>query len=341
MKRDYKIWAVILGIVIAGAGITTFTHSYVSGRSSNTAAYESAAPTEAAPREGLAPAGGRAAEGAADQAAEAAAEEIDSGIDSGAAAGQGAASVLEAAEAGTAELTASDGPPEALSEEGKADAEAEAESASAGIPEAAADEESDGPSLSEGSGYDKEAAVSKRAGTAGTSQAAALAERYPESAQSDAQTQGTASVMARSGAAAPEMADVSPGMEEGVTVTADYREKLAEYQERLAELDEQIERMRSSETDNTVHSVKSAAQTEQRIWERELDSVYTLLIGSLDEESGRALRAEQQKWIISRDQKAQEASKKNSGSSMESVEYIASIAASTRERVYALVEAYR
>lgn len=121
----------------------------------------------------------------------------------------------------------------------------------------------------------------------------------------------------------------------------DYRACLAGYLERLAEVDSRIERMRSLETENTLQAVKSSVLAEQGIWERELDTVYGILVESLDEPESSILRASQQKWIEERDTKAREASGKSSGISLESVEYSASIAASTRDRVYELVKQYQ
>lgn len=142
-------------------------------------------------------------------------------------------------------------------------------------------------------------------------------------------------------------ADSDSGAEEAVLEDTaeekalDLRAQLAEYQRRLPELDRQIEQMRNSEVDGFVYSVKNAAQTERRIWERELEGIYSLLLEFLDEQSIQELEEEQDKWEKLRDSRAQEAGKKNSGGSMESVDYIASAAASARERAYQLLEKYQ
>lgn len=379
MKRDYKIWAVILGIIIAGVGITTITSAYVSGQSDETAVYE-----------------GAAAEGVAMDAADAEAV-FDTGSSPDAQAAGGLESDAPGAQETEAALLSAAGPQaesaaeqEALGtddSENTSFAEAVPRAYSAGSPDS--EEAADGfgsPDASDEAGGASDGGG--RAAGVRTAEAAAFGEGFDQSETDGVLSSGSGSQKrsgsmagdtgsltseGQAGAGAAGQGDRSSGTSFAETAAADetegkkgedasepqiavsssmtinesridgasdYRQQLAEYQKRLAELDAQIERMRSSETDNTVHSVKSAAQTEQRIWERELDAVYTLLIGSLDEESGNELRADQQRWIISRDQKAQEASKKNSGGSMESVEYIASIAASTRERVYALVERY-
>lgn len=162
-------------------------------------------------------------------------------------------------------------------------------------------------------------------GTGGSGNAAPAGGVVTESVLEDASSQDTQD---------------SAGTGEPKLTAADLGLKLEDYQYRFSELDDQIQRMRSAETENTVQSVRSAVKTELRIWERELEAVYSLLIVSLDEEAAEDLRTDQQTWIIERDAAAQEVSKKNSGS-IESVEYTASIAASTRERAYQLVERYR
>lgn len=162
-------------------------------------------------------------------------------------------------------------------------------------------------------------------GTGGSGNAAPAGGAVTESVLEDASSQDTQD---------------SAGTGEPKLTAADLGLKLEDYQYRFSELDDQIQRMRSAETENTVQSVRSAVKTELRIWERELEAVYSLLIVSLDEEAAEDLRTDQQTWIIERDAAAQEVSKKNSGS-IESVEYTASIAASTRERAYQLVERYR
>ena len=121
----------------------------------------------------------------------------------------------------------------------------------------------------------------------------------------------------------------------------DLQEGLKEYRERFPQIDRQIEQMRKSETENNVYSVKTAAQTEQRIWEREMEGIYRLLCDSLDAMACEKLKKEQQEWVQLRDSLAEEAAKKNSGGSLESVDYIASIASSNRERAYALLEKYQ
>ena len=121
----------------------------------------------------------------------------------------------------------------------------------------------------------------------------------------------------------------------------DIQTALANYPERLEDLDSQIDEMRKNQVDSNLYSVKSAARTEQRIWEREMETVLALLSDNLDGGQAESLDKEQKEWTQKRDNLAMEAARKTSGGSMESVEYIASIASSTRQRVYDLVSRYQ
>lgn len=146
-------------------------------------------------------------------------------------------------------------------------------------------------------------------------------------------------------AVAPGSAAKATGEQTAVMEAADsldVQEQLAEYEQWLPELDIQIEAMRNSEADNpTVNSVKTTAQTELRIWEREMDGIYRVICESLDDDELQALKKEQQEWIKQKNSKAEAAAKKNSGGTLESVDYIASAAASTRERAYELLKMYK
>lgn len=340
MRRELKIWAVILGIVVTGMGITKFTDAYVSNKRTQMDMAGLAQPGE---------------EGALEEAEEEPME-AEGALPFSAVAGAGTADRRQAA-AGAGQ-TAKNGDEPAMA--AATDPGQEALPGPDGGPGSAAgmdtgDTVSAGPDTAADDAAGADGSARKAAGLQGSDTAGSA----PLSGVADAQLQdslaqgmggaassqasmGTPALTAGSpGAAAGEKVEEEAVLTEGAADTAeDYRVKLEAYLYRLPELDAQIQRMRSAETENTVQSVKSAAKTEQRIWERELEAVYSLLISSLDEEAGDALREEQQTWIIERDIAAQEASRKNSGS-MENVEYTASIAASTRERVYELVDLYR
>lgn len=139
------------------------------------------------------------------------------------------------------------------------------------------------------------------------------------------------------GAPAPAAADDQP---ETGSAELDRAQLLAEYQTRLEETDARIGQMRSKETDHSAAAMKSLAQTEQKIWEKELEYVNSLLLVVLTEDEARQLLNDHEAWTAQRDKKAQEAAKKNSGGSRESLEYTAAIAAATRARIYHLLAVY-
>lgn len=294
MKRDFKIWSVILAIAILGTVITSLTKSYVGVQRQQMAeSYVSDQPEIAFSGEADSP--------------KALAAQPEAVVQSEAA--------LAAQAAGG--IAAFEGLPESTDT---------IEPASSAYEEVQKEKTLSEP-LSETLAAEGEPLI--------TEKSKLLSEEVPEES-AEPQMLLQDSRKEDGGAAAEDKFVLKQELEEW-----DYHKALAEYPERLSRLDAQIEQMRSSETDNTVQSVKSAAQIEQRIWEGELDGVYSLLMESLEEEEGSKLRASQQQWIEERDSKALEASKKSSGASMESVEYITSVTASTRARVYELVKQYQ
>lgn len=114
-----------------------------------------------------------------------------------------------------------------------------------------------------------------------------------------------------------------------------------ENKERLEELDRQIQQMRDSQVESTAYSIKSLAETERKLWETELNNIYTQIMGTLNGDEQQALARNQRQWMNDRDAQAEKTAPKSSGGSIESAEYTASLAASTRQRVYDLLESYQ
>lgn len=112
------------------------------------------------------------------------------------------------------------------------------------------------------------------------------------------------------------------------------------YLARLEELDLQIQRIRSEETESTAYSLKTAAENELKLWDSELNQIYNDILSHLDEEEKKELVIQERLWMKTRDAKAVEAAKKSSGGSLESLEYTASLAESTRKRAYELISIY-
>ena len=309
MKANLKIWAVIFIIVAAGMLITQFTRGYVSRQTAQYAAGSAGLEETAA---------------AASQASEA---------ESFSLAGSDGAAGLEARK--MPDKTAEEGGSVGAEPFGLSDTEGD-ELSSEGteaVPDAAAS--APVPFLAQAEGFSSEsdsAEITEEAsGEAAPASPAPAAAMIPQetAAESAAAETGEPSVSLRSAQAPEESAE-----------TEDYRTQLARIQERLVQVEAQIARIRSSDTDSNVYNVKNLAQSELKIWERELDAVYDLLMDSLPEEEAEELKKEQQSWLEKASNDAREAASKKSGGSMESVEYTAAMAEAARARVYELLELY-
>ncbi len=113
------------------------------------------------------------------------------------------------------------------------------------------------------------------------------------------------------------------------------------YKKRLQDLDAQIEKSRGAQNGSNLNSsAKSAASSELKLWDSELNTIYNEILERLDKEGSEILVEEQRGWLKERDSLAMEAAKNSAGGSRESVEYTVSLAGSTRQRAYDLVEIY-
>ena len=112
-----------------------------------------------------------------------------------------------------------------------------------------------------------------------------------------------------------------------------------DYRQRLMDLDSQIQKMREQETDSNVYSIKTSAETELKMWEGELNSIYNALLELLPQEDAARLAAEQQEWLKTRETKAAENTGK-SGGSVERIGYAATLASLTRDRAHELAGRY-
>ena len=117
---------------------------------------------------------------------------------------------------------------------------------------------------------------------------------------------------------------------------------VTDYRQRLKDLDNQIQKMRKedrTDSSSNVYSIKTSAQTELKLWEGELNSIYNALLEMLSREDAAALAAEQQEWLKKRDLKAAECTSKTD-SSVEGLGYAATLVSLTRERAYELAGKY-
>ena len=111
-----------------------------------------------------------------------------------------------------------------------------------------------------------------------------------------------------------------------------------DYKQHCAELDSQMEALRNQAVN--TYDMKTALENEWKLWDSELNNIYGIIKGNLPQDQVEALVKEERAWIVSRDAKAVEDAGEYAGGTMEGVEYMASMAGSTRERVYYLVEQY-
>lgn len=117
-------------------------------------------------------------------------------------------------------------------------------------------------------------------------------------------------------------------------------ESTPNYRARLDELDIQIQKMRSTETEATTYSMKTAAENELKLWDSELNNIYNDILTHLDEDQTKELVAAEREWMKERDARAVEAARRSAGGTLEGLEYTASLAESTRARAYELADMY-
>ena len=108
----------------------------------------------------------------------------------------------------------------------------------------------------------------------------------------------------------------------------------------LAELDAQAEERRNAAADGSANTQKAAAEAERKIWENKMQSILEILEQQLSGDEKTAFFTEQRSWVRDRESTAVANSKKQSGSTLEELEYIRSLRDLTRERVYALAKQY-
>lgn len=185
--------------------------------------------------------------------------------------------------------------------------------------------------------------ATEAAGTSGKEDGSEeAAEAYTLSEQKIAAASADVSVLGNSGIAAqadmPDDAACGAGtaMEKEETQAGTKAGILA----RLAELDAQAEERRNAAADGSANTQKAAAEAERKIWENKMQSILETLEQQLSWDEKTAFFTEQRSWVRDRESTAVANSKKQSGSTLEELEYIRSLRDLTRERVYALAKQY-
>ena len=82
------------------------------------------------------------------------------------------------------------------------------------------------------------------------------------------------------------------------------------------------------------------ADYEFRLWEEERSRIVQAILGVLEDEEAAAFQSEEQEWLRERDVTARQAAGRFAGGAMEELEYTASLAVTTRERAYDLLDGY-
>lgn len=137
------------------------------------------------------------------------------------------------------------------------------------------------------------------------------------------------------------LVEISPLEGPSATKAAGAQTGLREYYlTRLDDLAAQIQKMRAEETDSSTYSLKSAAENELKLWDNELNTIYSVILKQMNEEESKKLVEEERAWMKERDSLAADASQRYSGGTIESLEYTASLAGSTKARAYELVDKY-
>lgn len=185
--------------------------------------------------------------------------------------------------------------------------------------------------------------ATEAAGTSGKEDGSEeAAEAYTLSEQKIAAASADVSVLGNSGIAAqadmPDDAACGAGtaMEKEETQAGTKAGILAQ----LAELDAQAEERRNAAADGSANTQKAAAEAERKIWENKMQSILETLEQQLSGDEKTAFFTEQRSWVRDRESMAVANSKKQSGSTLEELEYIRSLRDLTRERVYALAKQY-
>ena len=113
-----------------------------------------------------------------------------------------------------------------------------------------------------------------------------------------------------------------------------------DYRHELDETAAQIEKLKNSETSTTAWSYLNMADYELKLWDEQLNEIYEDIVNRLEPEAAEALRQEERKWISEKDAAAKRAASRCRGGALEGLEHTASLAASTKERAYYLLDTY-
>lgn len=113
-----------------------------------------------------------------------------------------------------------------------------------------------------------------------------------------------------------------------------------EYRTKLNNIELGLKDLEEKESSGVTADMREAASERYKRWDAALNEIYGVLKGQLSSNDMKKLQSEEIKWIAYRDAKAKEASSEMKGGTMESVLYVSSLAETTKNRCYELVEKY-
>lgn len=240
------------------------------------------------------------------------------------------------------ETTAGNAPMEAAAPPKEQAAESKSDEAQAGgAPNYYSRKTADSAADSQASAA-KAADSGAQAAPGGTAQAAAEIQMNADGEGGAETTQETAADQASLVMISPLSGVLEPVYveKEETAAAASLAEQKDAYLKRLDELSAQIDKLWKADADATSNSMKQTADYELKMWDNELNKIYQEVRKSLNEADAEALKETELQWIKDRDAKALAASKQIGNSSLESLEYTRTLAASTKARTYELVEIY-
>ena len=117
----------------------------------------------------------------------------------------------------------------------------------------------------------------------------------------------------------------------------DLENKRDEYLNKFSEINNEVSEFNYSGTDTQIKDTYSLVLKK---WDNALNEIYNDLKNILSSTDMELLRIAQKDWVIRRDKRAEEDSKMYGSNSTEEIEYTKSLADSTKERYYELIENY-
>lgn len=122
--------------------------------------------------------------------------------------------------------------------------------------------------------------------------------------------------------------------------TNEAQSKKQSYLDKYSEIESELKTSLEAKYSGTTFDMREAADIEYKSWDDLLNEIYGVLQEQLSKEEMDSVREEQIKWLEIRDSKAEESSEEFEGGTMEPLTYEMSIATSTKERCYELINSY-